>query len=103
MVRRKLVIGAVLAAAIARATHKPFDYAVVDEAQDLSVAQLRFLAALGGGRVARVFVAETKGYWNTEMTPEDVVANFDTMMDETDYIVPASVADAGTLAPPPKG
>ncbi|MPZ46021.1 MAG: AAA family ATPase, partial [Betaproteobacteria bacterium] len=27
-----------------------FDFAVVDESQDLSVAQLRFLAALGGGR-----------------------------------------------------
>ncbi len=58
---------------------------------------------VGGGRVARVFVAETKGYWNTAMTPEDVVANLDTINDETDYIVPASVADAGTLAPPPKG
>jgi NAD(P)-dependent dehydrogenase (short-subunit alcohol dehydrogenase family) len=57
---------------------------------------------VGGGRVARVFVAETKGYWNTAMTPEDVVANFDTITDETDFIVPASVADAGTLAPPPK-
>ena len=28
----------------------PFDFAVVDEAQDLSVAHLRFLAALGGDR-----------------------------------------------------
>ncbi len=28
----------------------PYDYAVVDESQDLTVAQLRFLAALGGGR-----------------------------------------------------
>ncbi len=27
--------------------HKPFDFGVVDEAQDISVAQLRFLAALG--------------------------------------------------------
>ena len=29
-------------------------------------------------------------------------ANFDTIMDQTDYIVPASIEDAGTLAPPPK-
>jgi len=57
---------------------------------------------VGGGRVAKVFVAETKGYWNAAMTPEDVVANYDTMMDETAYIVPTSVADAGTLAAPPK-
>ena len=35
------------------ARHPPFDFVVVDEAQDLSVAQLRFLAALGGnGRTA---------------------------------------------------
>ena len=56
---------------------------------------------VGGGRVARVFVAETKGYWNMDLTPEDVVANLDVINDETDYIVPTSVADAGTLAPPP--
>jgi NAD(P)-dependent dehydrogenase (short-subunit alcohol dehydrogenase family) len=56
---------------------------------------------VGGGRVARVFVAETKGYWNMDLTPEDVVANLDAINDETDYIVPTSVADAGTLAPPP--
>ena len=48
-------------------------------------------------------MAETKGYWDMELTPEAVVANLDTIDDETDYIVPASVADAGTLAPPPKG
>lgn len=33
----------------------PFDYVVVDEAQDVSVAQLRFLAALGGGRPNSLF------------------------------------------------
>ena len=36
-----------LAAAIAKSKNMPFDFAVVDEAQDISVAQLRFLAALG--------------------------------------------------------
>lgn len=50
-----------LAAAIAEATHKPFDYAVVDEAQDLRVAQLRFLAALGGGRANALFFAGDLG------------------------------------------
>ena len=30
--------------------HPPFDFTVVDEAQDIDVAQLRFLAALGGQR-----------------------------------------------------
>jgi NAD(P)-dependent dehydrogenase (short-subunit alcohol dehydrogenase family) len=56
---------------------------------------------VGSGRVARVFVAETTGYWNAELTPEDVVANFDTIMDESGYSVPASVADAGALMAAP--
>ena len=33
----------------------PFDYVVVDEAQDVSVAQLRFLAGIGGGRPDSLF------------------------------------------------
>ena len=56
---------------------------------------------VGSGRVARVFVAETTGYWNEALTPEDVAANFDTMMDESGYSVPASVADAGKLMAAP--
>ncbi len=36
-----------LAAHLAERKHPPFDYVVVDEAQDISVAQLRFLAAMG--------------------------------------------------------
>ena len=36
-----------LAAQLAERRHPPFDYVVVDEAQDVSVAQLRFLAAMG--------------------------------------------------------
>ena len=56
---------------------------------------------VGSGRVARVFVAETQGYWNEALTVEDVVANFDTIMDESDYAVPASVADAGKLMAAP--
>jgi superfamily I DNA/RNA helicase len=34
-----------------------FDFAVVDEAQDISVAQLRFLAAMGSGRANGLFFA----------------------------------------------
>lgn len=33
----------------------PFDFAVIDEAQDASVAQLQFLAALGGNRLNALF------------------------------------------------
>jgi mRNA-degrading endonuclease RelE of RelBE toxin-antitoxin system len=36
-----------LAAHLAERKHPPFEYVVVDEAQDVSVAQLRFLAAMG--------------------------------------------------------
>jgi mRNA-degrading endonuclease RelE of RelBE toxin-antitoxin system len=39
----------------------PFDFAVVDEAQDLSVSQMRFLAALGGGRPNALFFAGDLG------------------------------------------
>ena len=39
----------------------PFDFAVVDEAQDIGVAQLRFLAALGGGRPNALFFAGDLG------------------------------------------
>jgi superfamily I DNA/RNA helicase len=39
----------------------PFDFAVVDEAQDVSVAQLRFLAALGAGKPNSLFFAGDLG------------------------------------------
>jgi hypothetical protein len=39
----------------------PFDFAVVDEAQDVSVAQLRFLSALGGKRANGLFFAGDLG------------------------------------------
>jgi len=39
----------------------PFDFVVVDEAQDVSIAQLRFLAALGGKHPNRLFFAGDLG------------------------------------------
>jgi mRNA-degrading endonuclease RelE of RelBE toxin-antitoxin system len=39
----------------------PFDFAVIDEAQDVNVAQLRFLAALGAGRPNSLFFAGDLG------------------------------------------
>jgi hypothetical protein len=39
----------------------PFEFAVIDEAQDISVAQMRFLAALGGGRPNALFFAGDLG------------------------------------------
>jgi superfamily I DNA/RNA helicase len=40
---------------LAQEKRPPFDFAVVDEAQDVSVAQLRFLAALGTGKPNSLF------------------------------------------------
>jgi mRNA-degrading endonuclease RelE of RelBE toxin-antitoxin system len=50
-----------LAASLPAAKNLPFDFVVVDEAQDISVAQLRFLAALGGGRANSLFFAGDLG------------------------------------------
>ena len=59
--RRQLITHAemfsALAVVIANGRNVIFDFAVVDEAQDLSVAHLRFLAALGGGRPNALFFA----------------------------------------------
>jgi superfamily I DNA/RNA helicase len=50
-----------LAAAISKSKNMPFDFAVVDEAQDLTVPQLRFLAALGADRPNALFFAGDLG------------------------------------------
>jgi hypothetical protein len=44
-----------LAAILSESKNPPFDFAVVDEAQDISVAHLRFLAALGTDRPNSLF------------------------------------------------
>lgn len=50
-----------LAAALSRSSNPPFDFVVVDEAQDISVAHLRFLAALAGHRADGLFFAGDLG------------------------------------------
>ncbi len=50
-----------LAAALATSKSVVFDFVVVDEAQDISVAHLRFFAALGGGRPNALFFAGDLG------------------------------------------
>ena len=50
-----------LAGAIRDSKNPPFDFAVVDEAQDLTVAHLRFFAALGGNRPNSLFFAGDLG------------------------------------------
>ena len=50
-----------VAATMAEAAHPPFDFSVIDEAQDIGVAELRFLAALGGSRPNGLFFAGDLG------------------------------------------
>ena len=40
---------------VAEAAHPPFEFCVIDEAQDIGVSELRFLAALGGSRPDSLF------------------------------------------------
>jgi len=50
-----------LAFALAGSRNRPFDFAVVDEAQDISISQLRFFAALGRARTNALFFAGDLG------------------------------------------
>ena len=50
-----------LAEKIAERDRSAFDFAVIDEAQDVSVSQLRFLAAMGGDRPNSLFFAGDLG------------------------------------------
>jgi superfamily I DNA/RNA helicase len=50
-----------LAEALAMRKHPPFEFAVIDEAQDISVAQLRFLAAFGAKAPNALFFAGDLG------------------------------------------
>lgn len=46
---------------IAQDPERPFDFAVIDEAQDIGVPELRFLAALGAGKADCLFFAGDLG------------------------------------------
>lgn len=65
LIARKLITPAgmftALAQALAKKSKAVFDHAVIDESQDLSVSQIRFLAALGGGRPNSLFFAGDLG------------------------------------------
>ncbi|OIQ74542.1 putative ATP-dependent DNA helicase YjcD [mine drainage metagenome] len=50
-----------LAVEMPKRKHPPFEHVVLDEAQDVTVAQLKFLAALGGGRPNALFFAGDLG------------------------------------------
>ena len=65
LLEKNLMTEAGLFGAVANAVSKSknilFDYAVVDEAQDLGVTHVRFFAALGGGRPNALFFAGDLG------------------------------------------
>ena len=50
-----------LVPAMAHSKNPPFDFAVVDEAQDIAISHLRFFAALGGNRPNTLFFAGDLG------------------------------------------
>ena len=50
-----------LAENLSKHNHPPFDFIVVDEAQDISVSQLKFLAAIGADRPNALFFAGDLG------------------------------------------
>ena len=44
---------------------------------------------VSGGRVAEVFIAETKGYFDAGLTPESLAENWDAVTEQEGYAVPA--------------
>jgi NAD(P)-dependent dehydrogenase (short-subunit alcohol dehydrogenase family) len=49
--------------------------------------------AVGGGRVARVFIGETVGYNDPRLTPESLRDNFSAVLDMSEYTVPKTSAE----------
>lgn len=49
------------------------------------------ILSCGGGRVARIFLAETQGYGRADITPEDVARNIDEICDERNHQVPKDI------------
>jgi NAD(P)-dependent dehydrogenase (short-subunit alcohol dehydrogenase family) len=54
--------------------------------------------SVGGGRVARIFVAEGPGFFKKDLTAEDVRDNWEAVLAEEGYVIPRSANDEiGTL------
>ena len=53
--------------------------------------------SVGGGRVAEVFLGETKGYYHAAISPEDVRDNWATITDREGYSVPANLGEETAL------
>ena len=55
------------------------------------------LFSVGGGRVAQVFLGETKGYYKADLAVEDVRDNWSTITDQSDYAVPNNLGEETAL------
>jgi hypothetical protein len=51
------------------------------------------LYVAGGGRVARIFYAETPGYFSSELTPEDLLEHWAEVVAEADATVVGNLAE----------
>ena len=49
--------------------------------------------SVGGGRVAEIFIGEAQGFIDTELTPESLSENWDTVCNQDGYIVPTNVGE----------
>ena len=56
--------------------------------------------SVGGGRVARVFIAEGPGFFKKDLTLEDVRDNWEAIRSEADYLVPTSANNEIALIMP---
>jgi NAD(P)-dependent dehydrogenase (short-subunit alcohol dehydrogenase family) len=98
--------------ALTRMTESLFSGAMADKLQPGLISPLvAFLAhedcpvsgevySVGGGRVARVFIGETPGYFNADLTMEDVRNNFEQIRNEEGYIVPANISEETAMFMP---
>ncbi|MGH9271213.1 MAG: SDR family NAD(P)-dependent oxidoreductase [Ilumatobacteraceae bacterium] len=53
--------------------------------------------SVGGGRVAEVFIGETVGYTDRDLTPETVAEHWSTVIDRTGYSVPMNLGEETAL------
>ena len=53
--------------------------------------------SVGGGRVAQVFIGETKGYFKADIGMEDIRDNWSTITDQTGYAVPHNLGEETAL------
>jgi NAD(P)-dependent dehydrogenase (short-subunit alcohol dehydrogenase family) len=98
--------------ALTRMTESLFSGAMADKLQPGLISPIvAFLAhedcpvsgevySVGGGRVARVFIGETPGYFNADLTMEDVRNNFEQIRNEEGYIVPANISEETAMFMP---